>query len=112
MKFKIIFLALNIFSLSVSFASQKHIVNGAIDSFKNNPNFFIDNYTSNPVEAKYKKEDIEYLGMSHAKDNIHANILNDNYLKRDKGFDRSSLAANSEVIKNSQSYVSCIVLTY
>mgnify|MGYP003671602070 FL=1 len=82
----------------VSFANQKHIINNAINEFKANPDSFINNYNAKPDEINYKHSELESKAKDKTKTDIHAIILNDNYLLRDKSFDKGSLQTDSNTI--------------
>tara|TARA_R110002126_G_scaffold150129_1_gene296211 strand:+ start:14158 stop:15183 length:1026 start_codon:yes stop_codon:yes gene_type:complete len=96
----------------VSFANQKHIINNAINEFKANPDSFINNYNAKPDEINYKHSELESKAKDKTKTDIHAIILNDNYLLRDKSFDKGSLQTDSNTITSSQNQSEVILNDY
>lgn len=100
------------FCLHSGFASQKHIINNAITTFKKNPNQYINGYTANPDEANYKNDDLEQIAKQKAKYNEHANMLNDSFLTRDRSFNKDSLNTDSSLIKSSQDKGDTILNNY
>lgn len=100
------------FCLNTGFANQKDIIKNAIKTFNNNPNQYINGYTANPDEVSYKKDDLEQIAKQKAKDNEHANMLNNSFLTRDRSFNKESLSTDSSLIRSSQDKGDVILNTY